>query len=252
MTLAQMQAGFRAWLVDGNDLALRHVARHADAGLDVYQNNYRAQLVSCLESAYPQVRKWLGEEAFLFAAITHIGRCPPHAWTLDVYGSDFSETLESVFPDNPDLHELAWIEHAVSDAFVAADAATLPPDVLSSIDWSSARIRLTPSLRTHVATTNAEAIWTALCAEQTPPEGEMLAEARGLLVWRRGYTSWFREVDALEHAALLHLEREGNFESLCGWLAVRLGEEEGVEKAGTLLASWLGAGLIVGIETSVR
>jgi hypothetical protein len=252
MTLAQMQAEFRTWLVDGNDQGLRRMARHAGPGLDVYQNNYRAQLVGCLESSYPQVHKWLGDEAFLFAATTHIGRCTPHAWTLDVYGNDFGETLETVFPDNPDLHELAWIEHAVSDAFVAADAEPLALDALSAIDWSSARIRLTPSLRSRVATTNAEAIWTALCAEQTPPEGEMLAEARGLLVWRRGYTSWFKEVDALEHAALLRLEREGSFESLCDWLAVRLGEDEAVEKAGTLLAGWLNAGLIVGIETNLQ
>ena len=250
MTLAQMQSGFRAWLVDGNDQALRSLARHAGAGLDVYQNNYRGQLVGCLESSFPQVHAWLGDEAFLQAAIAHIDRCPPHAWTLDVYGSDFATTLEIMYPDNPDLHELAWIEHAVSDAFVATDAAPLPLDALASIDWSTARIQLAPSLRTHVATTNAEAIWSALCAQRTPPESEMLPEARGLLVWRRDYTSWFKEIDALEHAALLRVQRDSSFESLCGWLAVRLGEEEGVEKAGTLLAGWLGAGLVVGIETN--
>jgi hypothetical protein len=249
MTLAQMQASFRTWLVDGNDQDVLRTARHAGPGLDVYQNNYRAQLVGCLETSFPQVRKWLGEEAFHFAAVTHIGRCPPHAWTLDVYGNGFGETLESAFPDNPDLHELAWIEHAVSDAFVAADATPLPIEALASIDWQSAHIHLTPSLRSHVATTNAEAIWSALCADETPPESEMLSEAHGLIVWRRGFTSWFKEIDALEHAALLRVQRDGSFESLCSWLVVRMGEEEGVEKAGTLLAAWLNAGLIVGIET---
>lgn len=249
MTLAQMQAQFRAWLVEGNDAPMRNVARHAGAGLDVYQNNYRAQLVGCLETSFPQVRKWLGEENFIHAAISHIGRQPPHAWTLDVYGSAFDETLKAVFPDNPDLHELAWIEYAVSDAFVSADASPLSLDGLTDIDWGTARIHLTPSLRSRVATTNAEAIWSALCAEQTLPESEMLAEARGLLVWRVGYASWFKEVDALEHAALLRLQRDASFESLCEWLAVRLGEDEGVEKAGALLASWLNAGLIVGTET---
>jgi hypothetical protein len=252
MTLAQIQAGFRAWLVDDDIHAVPHVSPHAFAGLAVYQNNYRAQLIGCLESSFPQVRQWLGEEAFLEAAVTHVHRHPPHAWTLDVYADDFGKTLEALYPDNPDLHELAWIEHAVSDAFVAADAEPLPPEALGNVDWSTAQIRLTPSLRSRAATTNAEAVWSALCADHTPPESEMLAQARGLLVWRRDYRSWLKEIDALEHAALLRLQRDGSFESLCEWLVLQLGEEEGVERAGILLAGWLNAGLIVGTEAEME
>jgi len=142
MSLAQLQRDFRAWLVDGSDDAARSFGAGAAAGLTVYQNNYRAQLVGCIEQSFPRVHAWLGDDAFLRAAITHIDSHPPGAWTLDVYARNFDETLTALFPDNPDLHELAWIENALSEAFVAPDAEPVSIDALSAIDWDSAQLRL--------------------------------------------------------------------------------------------------------------
>jgi hypothetical protein len=250
MTLADMQRDFQSWLTTASDDAARRLGGGAMAGLSVYQNNYRAQLVGCLEESFPWVRVWLGEDTFLHAAISHIDSHPPHSWTLDAYPGDFNETLRALYPDNPDLHELAWIEHALADAFVAPDAEPLPLETLSAIDWDTARLRLAPSFLSHVATTNAESIWSALWEQKTPPESEMLSEPGGLIVWRRRYTSCLKQVDALEYDALLHLRENGEFAALCDMLVDRLGNEEGVARAGTLLAGWLGSELIVGIDES--
>ena len=75
----------------------------------------------------------------------------------------------------------------------------------------------------------------------------MLAEAGGLLVWRRQFTSRLRQVDAVELQALVHLQGNGSFVGLCEFLVERLGVEEGVAKAGELLAGWIGSELIVGV-----
>ena len=76
-------------------------------------------------------------------------------------------------------------------------------EALASVDWDTARLQLAPSLRSHALTTNAEAIWSALWQQAPPPEAAMLAEAGGLLVWRRQYTSRLRQVDTLSlHAKL--------------------------------------------------
>ncbi len=248
MTLAELQRDFRTWLVSASDDAAARLGTDIMAGLSVYQNNYRAQLVGCLEESFPRVRAWLGDDAFLPAAMTHIDSHPPHAWTLDAYPGYFNETLTALYPDNPDLHELAWIENALSEAFVAADAEPLPIDALASIDWDSARLHLAPSFMSHAATTNAHSIWSALSEQRDVPEGEMLAEAGGLIVWRRQFTSCLKQVDALELEALLHLQENGSFAALCDMLVDRLGDEEGVAAAGTLLAGWLGSELIVGVE----
>jgi hypothetical protein len=247
MKLADLQRDFQSWLVDASEDAADRLSVHAAAGLAVYQNNYRTQLVNCLKHSFPLLQKWLGEEEFRNAAIAHIEKYPPHAWTLDAYAEDFEQTLRERFPDNPDIHELAWIELALGEAFVARDAQPLTLDALATVDWDNASLRFTPSLRVHVMTTNVEAIWSALCEERTPPESEMLAEAGGLLVWRRQFTSRLREIDGLEYAALAQLQRNGSFADLCEMLVARLGEQDGVAKVGGLLAGWLGSELIVSV-----
>ncbi|MGV8918172.1 MAG: putative DNA-binding domain-containing protein [Pseudomonas sp.] len=248
MSLADMQRDFRTWLVSASGDAAVRLRATTIAGLDVYQNNYRAQLMGCLEAAFPQVRAWIGEDAFLSAAVSHIDNHPPHAWTLDAYPEGFHQTLIELFANNPDVHELAWIESALNESFVAADAEPLSVEALATVDWDNARLRLTPSLLTHVITTNAEEIWSALQEGTAPPEGEMLAQSHGLIVWRRQLMSRLKPVDALELEALVHLQRNGSFAELCDFLVERLGDDEGVARIGALLANWLGSELITGVE----
>lgn len=246
MNLAQFQSTFCHWLVSASDESAELLGNKS-AGLAVYQNNYRAQLVGCLEQAFPNLRRWVGEEAFLAASISHIDQHPPHAWTLDAYPEGFHQTLSALFPNNPDVHELAWIESSLNEAFVAADARPLPLEALASVDWDTASLQLTPSLRCHELTTNAEAIWCALWQQTPVPEATMLAEAGGLLVWRRQFISRLRQVDALEFQAVVHLRGDGSFAGLCEFLVGRLGEEEGVARAGELLAGWIASELVVGV-----
>lgn len=248
MTLAELQRDFRSWLVTASDEAAGRLG--PAAGLTIYQNNYRSQLVNCLEVSYPLVLNWIGEQAFLAAAITHIDRHPPHAWTLDAYADGFGATLETRYPDNPDVHELAWIEHALSAAFVAADAAPLPLAALAAVDWDTARLGLTPSFRSRKVVTNVDSIWSALWREETPPASEMLAQPGGVIAWRRGYSAYLKQVDALEYEALLHLQANGSFAALCDMLVARLGDDDGVARAGALLAGWLGSELLVNIDAA--
>jgi hypothetical protein len=256
MKLADMQHDFRRWLTAAApDAASRltggdSVSAGEGAGLAVYQNNYRAQLVGCLQESYPQLRAHIGEERFLFAAAAHIKRRPPHAWTLDAYADGFSATLAELFPDNPDIDELAWIELALSDAFVAADAAPLAGEALALVDWEHARLRFAPSLRLGPLSTNADDIWWALHDGRPVPEAEMRAELQGMAVWRRGYVSSLRTLAPLDFAALTQASAHGSFSALCEMLIAELGEAEGVAKAGALLADWISSELITGLDDS--
>src|SRR5471032_2724743 len=116
------------------------------------------------------------EDEFLRVSIAHSDSHPPHAWTLDRYGDDFGTTLAALFPHNPDLHELAWVEHALAAAFVAAAADPLPLDAWAAIDWDKATLRLTPSFAIRAAVTNAEEVWSALWQEHAVPDSAMLAD----------------------------------------------------------------------------
>jgi hypothetical protein len=244
--LAALQRDFQAWLVHPSDAIGRRLG--PPARLAVYQNNYRTQLVNCLQASYPQVRGWLGEEVFLAAAVSHIDSRPPHDWTLDAYADGFPDALAEAFPDNPDLHELAWIEHALQAAFVARDSACDPAADWSRIDWELASVRFAPSMRLRPALTNAGAIWEALADGSLCPASEMLAEPAGLLVWRHGHQCVLRQLDGLEYEALLRLRQDGSFGGLCEWLVERVGEARGVEHAGTFLGGWLAGRIVIGTD----
>lgn len=247
MTLAELQRDFRDWLTLASPEAARRLDPGVGMGMTVYQNNYRAQLVGVLEASYPQLHAWLGSTLFLEAAIRHIDSRPPHSWTLDAYGADFGITLISMLPDNPDVHELAWIEWSLSESFVAPDAMPLSSDQLADIDWDTARLQLAPSLRQRSVTTNAPDLWSALQQGTGAPESEMLATPGGVVTWRQGYTCQLKQVDTVEHDALLLLRDDPRFSALCDALVARLGEAAGIARAGELLASWISAGMVTGV-----
>jgi len=248
MTLAQLQRDMQAFLASGSAASAARVSP-LRAGLTVYQNNYRAQLVGCLEQTYPHLRTFMGAEAFHYAAVSHIGRRPPQAWTLDAYGAHFGLTLRELFPDNPDLHELAWIEWSLEAAFIAQDAAPLAASALAGADWDNTGLVFSPSLALAPLRTNAAAIWDALQAGEAAPEASMLEQGAGVAVWRRGFSTSLRVIAPDELAAFASASGPRGFSLLCASLAERLGAEEGIARAGALLAAWLASEMVTGLTT---
>ena len=246
MSLLALQRDMRAWLIRSDDDAARRIG--PAPGLAVYQNNYRAQLVACLDDTFDRVRDWIGGDAFHASVAAHVDRVPPSSWTLDAYARDFPATLAMLYPDDAEVAELAWIELALGEAFVAPDAVALRADDLADVDWDRAFFRITPTLDVGSLTTNATAIWSALAAGEVPPAVETLAEPGAILVWRDGETARFRAIDEAEREALLVIRSGQTFAALCADLVDAQGEQAGIACAGRMLGQWLGDGLIVGVE----
>lgn len=243
MSLLAMQRDFGAWLRDGD-------ADAAAPGMRVYQNNYRASLAACLEDGFARTRAWIGEEAFARATVEHICRVPPSSWTLDAYPHDFPDTLAFLYPDDPEVTELAGLELALAEAFVGADTAPLAAADAVGIDWDCAILRFVPTMDFRPATTNAHAIWSALAEQRLPPRVEILAGTHALLVWQHDFISRFRRIDAREEQALA-LARSGlSFADLCAAVVTVEGETEGIALAGQWLGRWLADGLLTS-ETGV-
>lgn len=245
MTLAALQRDFRLWLTDAPVDMSRWT--QADAGLAVYHNAYRVQLVDCLSDMFAKSRAWLGDDAFTQAARTHIVSTPPHGWTLGDYGEGFDRTLASLYPADPEVAELAWLEWQLGRAFEGADAVAIDPGALAGVDWDMAVLRFLPTLCVGPAATNAGAIWSALSAGEDPPAAERLPEPGGLLVWREAFTPCFRTIEAEEQHALALVMAGESFGALCMTAIAAHGEADGVARAGALLGQWLRDGLIVGI-----
>lgn len=249
MSLLALQQQFRTWLTSERADVAAHFGERASAGLAVYLNNYRSQLMACLTESYPKTRAWLGDTAFEATAATHVDGVPPHAWTLDVYGLDFPETLDTLYPEDAEIGELARLERDLALAFVGPDAASVDPTQLADIDWDAAVIKFAPTFTLLPVTTNAGAIWSAIDEQQTPPPAVRMSERTSIAIWRQHFTPTFRTVTA-EEAAILEQARAGQcFGAICATLVARMGEQRGPVFAGSLLSQWLADGLIVSIDS---
>jgi len=246
MNLMTIQSDFCAWLRDETGMEASYPAALSN-GLEVYRNNYRSRLAACLEESFAVTRAWLGDDAFRHASAEHIACVPPSSWTLDAYSRDFPMSLHALYPDDPEVTEIAWLEWALGEAFVGADTPALDPAGLADVDWDRALLGFTPTLMVRNLATNATAIWSAVTAGSTPPGAQLLTEPAQLLVWRQEQTSRFRVLDQGEAQALALARSGTSFGDLCARIVAERGASEGVELAGAYLGRWLSDGLLCAV-----
>ena len=248
MNLAALQRDFRSWLTaEASDAAARFGDR-AEPGLAVYLNNYRGQLMVCLSESFATVRAWLGEDAFDTAAATHIDRQPPYSWTLDAYALEFPETIDALYPDDPEVGELARLERDLGLAFVGRDEVPLDLAALAHIDWNSAVLDLVATFSTLPATTNGGAIWSAINAGQTPPAAAVLDAPAVIAIWRREYSPTFRTLDPMESQVMSMVADGRTFGEICRVIIDEVGEAEGTQVAGNLLGRWISEGMVAAVR----
>ncbi len=243
--LATVQHRFCAWLTEPDEDRAAELAQalHVGPGLVVYQNNYRVALIDALRETHLRAAAWLGEAAFAAAAARHIDAHPPTSWTIDAYGTGFPEGLRATDPVAADL---ATIDRAIGDGFVAADAMPAEATALAAVDWERAAIRPVPSLALIPVETNADAIWLALVAETAVPQPCALPGT--VLVWRQGFEPVMRRGEPLE-CRILRRSLDGTaFATICEDLADEGDPEQVVTRAGTALGRWLGESMIAGFD----
>src|SRR5262249_36155261 len=102
---------------------------------NVYRNNVTVSLIDALAAAYPAVQRITGVEFFRAMARFHVRATPPTSPLLFEYGRDFPAFIEGYeyAQGMPWLADTARIERAWLDAYHAADAPPLSPDVLAAV-----------------------------------------------------------------------------------------------------------------------
>ena len=248
MSLLAIQRGLRDHILANQADRPEGVAASGQAGLAVYRHAYRAQLIACLRDAFEQTWSWLGDDGFDTAALRHIAVHPPSGWTLDVYGEDFPQTLAGLYPDDPEVAELAWLDWCLRRAFDGPDADPVTAEILARVDWDSAVLILSPTLMIGEVATNSAAIWSALADGETPPAVERLPVAAAIRVWRQGLSPRYRAIEAFERQAVTLILEGCGFAELCDLLAGPSGAERAVEDVGGLLGTWLQDGLVCGVR----
>lgn len=228
------------------------------AGLQVYRNAYRARLMGCLQSSFPKSRAWAGDASFDAAASHHCIRRPPSSWTLDALGAAFDDTLAELFPDNPELAELGWLEWQMATLFTAADGARLDAASFADAtagfaeaDWGALRLVIAPELVSRIVAYDVPALWSALSADtaQALIAPAPLAAPATLAVWRVGLEPCFRLLAKDEAAALAQAADGASFDQICTLHADSTGGADTARLCGQWLGGWITGGLVAAIRS---
>ena len=120
--------------------------------VDVYHGMYLLRMVEALESDYPAVRHFLGEEAFAELVRDYVQRYPSRSYTLNRLGDHLPQFFldEPTRPHAAFLHDLARAELAVTEVFDEEESPVLDAETLGAVPeqaWAGAHLRPIKALR---------------------------------------------------------------------------------------------------------
>ncbi|MBN8844155.1 MAG: putative DNA-binding domain-containing protein [Sphingomonadales bacterium] len=233
-------AGAEALIVDDERVGARQ-------RLDIYRNNYRASLVGVLSDHFERLHAYLGDEQFDNVAGAYVAAHPSATRNLRYYGDVFPAFLAQHFPGDGELAELAQLDWALRSAFDAPDIPLLDAAAVGALGdaWIERRLALHPSASLIAVRFNVATLWSALDAEEEPPEPVEFAAPVTLLVWRSGQQPHFRSLSPAEADALAQIEAGASFTDLSAHLIDHVGEAAAMEELAAWLGQWLADGLLV-------
>jgi hypothetical protein len=225
----------RASTPDGlRALFRRPPAGTLDSRWHVYAHGFLARLVEAIENDYPALAKVLGGGSLRSLVARYELHFPPRSHDLGRFGDRLAGFLEGdgLTDDLPFLPDLARLEWALAEAFVAADVPTLSFADLARLAPEAA-VELPLALRPGAVLVGSmwpiHEIWS--CRDKPPAAVDvpMSRGARTVLVSRRGIEIVCRPAASLE-VLLFRAAADG------GGMADVL--DEGGERAGELVAAF--------------
>jgi hypothetical protein len=132
----------------------------------VYRNNVAASLTRALETAFPTVRKLVGDDFFGAMALVFLRQHPPQSRLMMLYGDAMPGFLEGFAPAAHlgYLPDVARLDQAMRESYHAADHTPLSEAELHRClggDVAGLRLLLAPSARLIRSHWPIQSIWAA-------------------------------------------------------------------------------------------
>lgn len=139
----------------------------------VYRNNVAVSLTEALETAFPVIRKLVGDVFFKEMAGVFLRQHPPTSALMMFYGSRMPAFLEGFEPVNHlgYLPDIARLELAMRRSYHAADAVPITPTALQALDperLMRTRFSFAPAVQLIRSAWPIHAIWLANTQENMP------------------------------------------------------------------------------------
>lgn len=218
--------------------------------LGIYHNAYRVRLADVLADSFAKTSLYIGSDTFAEHATTFAVAHPPLARSLSRYGAYLPSYLAGLYPDNPELHELAQLDWDLRTRFDGADVEALDAQTAQAAAedgqapaWLTWNAPLHPSLVLRNIRTNVVQLWRAIDADADVPPVQQWAEARFLAVWRKGVQPHFQSLDADEGAFLQCLLAGQSVEEAANALAGTAALPD-PQRLGDWMQNWLEDGVL--------
>ena len=254
--LKGLQADFKSFLLRGDERMLDRVVGSAKVSaprrLAIYYDAYRLRLIEALDSNYPVLHAWMGDDEFEQLGLAYLEIHPSTHFSIRYFGDRLSDYLASAetYRDQPYLAEMAALEWAMSEAFDAPDSSIVSLDTMASIPpeaWPEMRLALHASVHRLDLRWNIPAIWKAIKEDQAPEEPRAGEWPQPWLVWRQDLKIFFRSLSVDEAWAMDAARAYEPFASICEGLVEWIDAQNVALHAAGLLKRWMIDGVIVNI-----
>ena len=155
--------------------------------------------------------------------------------------------LSSEHATRPDLADLAELEWARSESFVADSFTPVEPETVQQMGperFTAAWMQFVPSLRLLETNHKVTDLWKAMEAGEPPPPPEPGPER--LIVWRKGFEVFHVAVAEDEFAALRAAQARETVAQICERFASR--GDDAAHAAFQAIGSWLNEGMIAALR----
>jgi hypothetical protein len=210
-----VQQAFGAALFDAaGDTALAPLLKGDAHRIGIYRGNLAAHWTRALASAYPVLRRLVGDEFFDALAGVYGRAHPARDPDLNRFGTELPDFLAGFAPaaEYPYLPDVARLEWCVHEAWFAPDDDGPAPTVagLAPDAFEAARAVLHPALRLHASPWATVALWRAH-QDGGPQMPDVLRADTHALVLRARVAVAVEVIGAAEYAALACLAHGGTF-----------------------------------------
>ena len=193
--LLELQVAFAETLRSGKPTGVESLVAcegiSAAGRIAVYRNHFLISLGDALATAFPVVRRLVGEAYFSAAARRFVQESPPRSPCISEYGQEFADFLRRL----PEIEQLAYVadvaclEWALVRAAEADELPGVPPERLATLDpgrLAGTRLTLHPSVGLLASGFPIDRIWRVNQACGEPPIVDLTAGGVRLLVHRCG------------------------------------------------------------------
>ena len=214
----------------------------------IYHRAYRLRLCEVLRDSFAKTSAYMGSDLFDGHASVFVMQQPPTERNLGHYGAALPGFFQQIYPDNPELYELAQLDWDLRSRFDGINAPALTVEALvtnthGEIPCLSMTSPLHHSVVLRNSRTNALKLWRAIDGDVEVPEVQQQEVGSGLVAWRWDLQPNFMSLDAAQYSFMQALAAGDSIQDA----GDRFADTEVLpspEVLGAWLQSWLTQGLL--------